>query len=170
MRRALAIRDLIGLTKSLYEGNKSELVIHIKSEHDLRIKCEFRDDLFNTIKLGFISMVNENLPVFGIQKAKNLVDFCTTEKDVSRNISRVPLKLARILSEDIKIDKKEAEKKYAVSPKNEGMTFFDEEIMQGRTNSIRRQQKLTAELLSSQDNKQTDRASMELILDKEEFD
>jgi len=68
---------------------------------------------------------------------------------VSRNISRVPLKLARILSEDIKMDKKEAEKKFAVSPKNEGMTFFDDETMQGRTDSIRNSQKVTDELLSS---------------------
>jgi len=149
MRRALSIRDLIGLTKSLHEANQSELVIHIKGEHDLRIKCEFRDDLFNTIKLAYISEINDNLPVYGIQKAKNLVDFCTTEKDVSRNISRVPLKLARILSEDIKMDKKEAEKKFAVSPKNEGMTFFDDETMQGRTDSIRNSQKVTDELLSS---------------------
>ena len=49
--------------------------------------------------------MKDNLPVYGIAKAKNLSDFATTEKEASRGISRVPLKLARLYNEDIMIEK-----------------------------------------------------------------
>jgi len=56
--------------------------------------------------MGFLSQVQENLPIFGIAKNRSLSDFATTEKDVSRGISRMPLILARIYEEDIKFDVK----------------------------------------------------------------
>ncbi len=52
--------------------------------------------------MAYLSLVQENLPIFGIAKTRALVDFATTEKDVSRGISRMPLVLARIYEEDIK--------------------------------------------------------------------
>ena len=54
--------------------------------------------------MGFLSQVQENLPIFSITKNRSLSDFATTEKDVSRGISRMPLILARIYEEDIKFD------------------------------------------------------------------
>ena len=54
--------------------------------------------------MGYMSLVRQNLPIFGIPKAKQLIDFTTTEKDFSRGISRMPLALARIYEEDIKIE------------------------------------------------------------------
>lgn len=53
------------------------------------------------LKMAYLSILKENLPIYGIAKAKQLTDFCTSEKDVSRGISRVPLILARIYEEDI---------------------------------------------------------------------
>lgn len=43
--------------------------------------------------------------MYGIAKAKQLSDFATTEKDVSRGISRIPILLARIYEEDVHIEK-----------------------------------------------------------------
>lgn len=78
-----------------------------------------RDTLFNTLKMAYMSVTKENLPIFGIAKAKQLADFSTTEADVSRGISRMPLELARIYEEDIKFDanKKSQLTKYRMSPK-----------------------------------------------------
>lgn len=53
-----------------------------------------------------MSIVKDNLPIFGIAKASKLIDYATTESDVSRGISRMPLVLARIYEEDIKFDTK----------------------------------------------------------------
>jgi hypothetical protein len=49
-----------------------------------------------------MSQNKENLPIFGIAKSKTLNDFCTSQSDVSRGISRMPFALARIYEEDTK--------------------------------------------------------------------
>ena len=63
-----------------------------------------RDLIFEILKVAYMSVEKENLPIFGIAKASKLLDFATTESDVSRGISRMPLVLARIYEEDIKFD------------------------------------------------------------------
>ena len=68
-------------------------------------KCQLsiysRENIFKIVKLCYLSICKENLPIYGIAKSKTLSDFCTSEKDASRGISRVPLILARIYEEDI---------------------------------------------------------------------
>ena len=54
--------------------------------------------------MAYLSLKQENLPIFGISKTRALTDFATTEKDVARGISRMPLILARIYEEDIKFE------------------------------------------------------------------
>ncbi len=49
-------------------------------------------------------MKRNNLKIFGISKTRNLSDFVTTEQDVRKGTSRVPLNLARIYEEDILSD------------------------------------------------------------------
>ena len=68
-----------------------------------------------------MSVVKDNLPIFGIAKASKLVDFATTESDVSRGVSRMPLVLARIYEEDIKFETKSessssSKKNFKMSP------------------------------------------------------
>ena len=63
-----------------------------------------REIVFEMLKITYLSVVKDNLPIFGIAKANKLIDFATTESDVSRGISRMPLVLARIYEEDIKFD------------------------------------------------------------------
>ena len=62
------------------------------------------DVIFEVLKISYMSIVKDNLPIFGIAKAKQLADYTTSEKDVARGITRMPLVLARIYEEDIKID------------------------------------------------------------------
>lgn len=70
--------------------------------------------------MAYMSLTKQNLPIFGIAKAKQLVDFTTTEKDVSRGISRMPLILARLYEEDIKFEKAlpSSATKFKTSPKS----------------------------------------------------
>ena len=65
-----------------------------------------------------MSLVKDNLPIFGIAKASKLNDYATTENDVSRGVSRMPLVLARIYEEDIKFEKtqKQPTKQFKQSP------------------------------------------------------
>lgn len=50
--------------------------------------------------MAFTSKSKTNLPIYGI-KNKELREFATTEKDLEKGISRIPLQLARIYEEDI---------------------------------------------------------------------
>lgn len=59
-----------------------------------------REKLFNVIKVGFVTKKKQNLPIYGI-KGKDLREVTTTEKDLEKGISRIPLQLARIYEEDV---------------------------------------------------------------------
>ena len=50
--------------------------------------------------MAFTSKCKTNLPIYGI-KNKELKEFATTEKDLDKGISRIPLVLARIYEEDL---------------------------------------------------------------------
>jgi len=52
------------------------------------------------IKIAYSSKTKQNLPIYGI-KNKDLREFTTTEKDLEKGVSRIPLQLARILTEDL---------------------------------------------------------------------
>ena len=56
-----------------------------------------------------MALNKNNLPIFGISKAKTLTDFVTTEQDVKKGNTRRPLQLARIFEEDL-MTKEEVEK------------------------------------------------------------
>ena len=72
------------------------------------------------LKMAYMSTTKENLPIYGIPKVKGLGDFCTSQSDAARGISRVPLILARLYDEDMKIEKPKSSfgsaQKYVTSP------------------------------------------------------
>ena len=68
------------------------------------------------VKLLYLSLKKDNLPIFGIPKSKTLADFCTSPKDVSHGISRMPLILCRIYEEDTEFQKPGTTPKYRISP------------------------------------------------------
>lgn len=53
------------------------------------------------IKKNYIAIKQMNIPIYGINKSKNLSDFVTNEGDVKKGKTRIPLKLARVYDEDI---------------------------------------------------------------------
>lgn len=99
-KRVIPISKLAGLTKSTYKESK-EFVIHVKNDYDYRMSSELREQIFTVIKMAYLSIEKKNLPIYGLPKVKTLEDFTTTEKDLSRGISRMPLALARLNDEDI---------------------------------------------------------------------
>mmetsp|Transcript_1380 Transcript_1380/g.1886 ORF Transcript_1380/g.1886 Transcript_1380/m.1886 type:complete len:217 (+) Transcript_1380:302-952(+) len=117
LRRAVPIKNLSGLTKLLKQGSQ-EFVLHIKQEHDYRLISEYRETIFQVIKMAYLSQCQENLPIFGILKQRALADYTTTERDIARGISRMPLVLARIYEEDIKFEQnpKARQPGFRVSP------------------------------------------------------
>jgi hypothetical protein len=94
---------LAGITKNLNAKSK-EFVIHVENEPDYRLSCDVRDNFFSVVKLAYISLKKNNLKIFGIGRSKTLSDFVTTEKDVQKGNTRMPLNLARIYEEDIMSD------------------------------------------------------------------
>ena len=86
----------------------TESLVSSKSKHFSLYSLYFcsRDSIFDVLKAAYISVAKDNLPIFGIAKANKLVEYATTESDVSRGISRMPLVLARIYEEDIKFETK----------------------------------------------------------------
>ena len=55
-----------------------------------------------------MTLKRNNLKIFGIGKSRNLSDFVTTEKDVQKGNTRIPLALARLYDEDIMSDEEVA--------------------------------------------------------------
>jgi hypothetical protein len=49
-----------------------------------------REKVFNVVKVGFVTKQKKNLPIYGI-KSKDLREVTTTEKDLEKGISRIPL-------------------------------------------------------------------------------
>ena len=86
-------------------------------DYDYRLLSDHITTIFEVLKVSYITNCKDNLPIFGIAKAKQLADFATTEKDLARGISRMPLVLARIYEEDIKFDT-EKKRVYQTSPKS----------------------------------------------------
>lgn len=105
LRRVVPIKNLSGLTKLLKQGSQ-EFVLHIKKEHDYRLLSEYRETIFQVIKMAYLTVCQENLPIFGILKQRALADYTTTERDIARGISRMPLVMARLYEEDIKFESK----------------------------------------------------------------
>jgi hypothetical protein len=59
-----------------------------------------RDKILRSIKIAYHFKKKKNLPIYGI-KTKELREFTTTEKDLKRGISRIPLELSRLPDEDL---------------------------------------------------------------------
>jgi len=89
----------------------------VPSKYDYRFSSARRDQIVDLIKRVYISIFNNNCPVFCIT-AKDLKDFTTTEKDMKKSISRFPTPEYRNLQEDI-IDKSNNDLKKSANQEEE---------------------------------------------------
>lgn len=56
--------------------------------------------MIEILKIRFLEMKRENLPIFGINKG-NLRDYTTTEKDMKKGQTRFPSPSLRVREEDL---------------------------------------------------------------------
>ena len=95
LRLKLLLESLKGLTISLHPGS-SEMVIHCEFQTDIRIAIgPHRQQIVDTIKMFYANKKRDNLAVYGVRQ-KNLGMYTTSESDVAKGISRIPLPLARL--------------------------------------------------------------------------
>ena len=72
----------------------------MKQDYDYRFVSERRLEILELIKYAYADKLNDNLPVFGIQKDK-LAEFTTLEKDFKRGISKFPPQQFRLMEENV---------------------------------------------------------------------
>ena len=77
------------------------MVIHCEFSPDVRISLDYhRPQIVDTIKMFFANKKRENLAIYGVRQ-KQLGMYTTSESDVAKGISRIPLPLARLNQEDL---------------------------------------------------------------------
>ena len=72
------------------------MVIHCEFQTDIRIAIDrHRQQIVDTIKMFYANKKRENLAIYGVRQ-KQLGMYTTSESDVAKGISRIPLPLARL--------------------------------------------------------------------------
>lgn len=100
IKRCIPIAKLGGISKSLV-GKMAELVLHVPSEYDYRyFSKQHRNEIVEIIKHRYAEKMDDNLTIFGINTCK-LFHVSTTEKDMIKNISRIPSHGLAIKGEDL---------------------------------------------------------------------
>ena len=57
--------------------------------------------MIDILKRAYLNILGHNLPKFSVRKPHGqLADYTTTKKDLARGVSRIPLELSRMMSED----------------------------------------------------------------------
>ena len=78
----------------------NEFVLHISNEQDLLCKCNQTKNLMEILKLQYMTLRNENLPIYGainVKELKNYItDACDNEKTKNTTFCN------RIFAEDLK--------------------------------------------------------------------
>mmetsp|Transcript_23184 Transcript_23184/g.17611 ORF Transcript_23184/g.17611 Transcript_23184/m.17611 type:complete len:165 (+) Transcript_23184:141-635(+) len=99
VKRIIQIKTLGGISKCIQPG-KTEFTLHVPSEYDYRFHSDKREEIIEILKLRFLEMKRQNLPIFGINK-NNLVNYTTTEKDMKKGQTRFPSPSLRVKEEDL---------------------------------------------------------------------
>jgi hypothetical protein len=99
VKRIIQIKTLGGISKCTAQG-KNEFTLHVPSEYDYRFHSDRREEVIEILKLRYLEMKRENLPIFGIAKS-NLKDYTTTEKDMKKGQTRYPSPSLRLRDEDL---------------------------------------------------------------------
>lgn len=89
--RKIRIDKVIGMTKSVEQGNY-EIVVHIRDQHDLRVKARSfveREEIIESLGEAHYKAFNICLPVYGVKGS--LLTYTTTESDMKANRgARIP--------------------------------------------------------------------------------
>lgn len=116
LKRAIPVSSIGGLSKSLSKKSQ-EFVIHVPEQYDYRYQSEKREEIIQSLKMAYISLMKTNLPIYGID-SKDLKSITTTEKDKIKGKSRIPDKKYQIEAEEV-IVKEEAPENSSMISTNE---------------------------------------------------
>lgn len=88
LKRAIPIAAIGGISKALAKKS-TEFVIHVPEQYDYRYQSDKRDEIIQSIKMAYISLMKTDLPIYGLD-VKDLKSYTTTERDKIKNKSRIP--------------------------------------------------------------------------------
>ncbi|CAI2363739.1 unnamed protein product [Moneuplotes crassus] len=113
LKRAIPIASIGGLSKSLSKKS-NEFVIHVPEQYDYRYQSEHREEIIQSLKMAYISLMKTNLPIYGID-AKDLKNFTTTEKDKIKGKSRIPGEKYLMETEEVIVKEENSENPSTIS-------------------------------------------------------
>ena len=93
-------QSLEGICCSCKKGARLQIQNRFVRNQIFKSLFDRREKIIHALKVLFAKKTKRNVVFFGI-KEKELRDFTTTDKDVEKGISRIPLPLARVYDEDI---------------------------------------------------------------------
>jgi hypothetical protein len=100
LRRRENIDRLLGITVSYHEESR-EMVLHFNQNGDIRLTSpHFRRQILDTVKMFYAAKTRDNLPIYGVRQ-KSLAQYHTTENEIKKGVSRIPLPMARLSEGDL---------------------------------------------------------------------
>jgi serine/threonine protein kinase len=102
IKRSISYSRLKGITKSMAE-TPTCFVIHVKNTEDEHLYCDDIYEPIEMIKKVYTSLSKRNLSIFG-HHSNNLKNYTSSDKDALLGISRMPLKINRLLDERVLTD------------------------------------------------------------------
>lgn len=85
--------------------------------------------MIEVLKLRYYSLTQRNLKIYGLS-TKSLKDYCTSERDQLRKISRMPTSEFRLWEEDIEKEERKSPGGSIVLPEDEDDTgFYDDFVI-----------------------------------------
>lgn len=109
IKRKFKIQDCLAVTMGISVPEKNNLILHFRGYHDKEIICDKREDLISTLQRRYFELTDNNLPIYGIRGQKNLKQFCTTDRDMVRGLSKIPGPDKRMRELDLKKDQEPAQ-------------------------------------------------------------
>ena len=79
VKRTIKLNNVMAMTKNMTKG-KFNFAVHVRDEHDISFYSRERDELFKHIKECYFSLVNTNLPIYGV--AQEVEIYLTTKRHI----------------------------------------------------------------------------------------
>lgn len=100
IKRSIDITQVGGISKTVPPSKASEFAVHVPSSYDYRFISTKRDEIIKTLQMLYLATKSENCPIYCIT-AKDLKDFTTTENDMKKGRSKIPVSEMRSFNEDL---------------------------------------------------------------------
>ena len=100
IQRKIPLAMVDGISKTIENLNRTEFVVHVRTQYDYRFKSLRRKEIIDMLKWLYLNKMNTNLPIFEIPQ-KSLECVTTTEKDKKKGNDKFPNEKFRNRDEDL---------------------------------------------------------------------